>query len=168
MPSFTPSLFSSYWLFFSWCCYSFFLTTLTVSLYWSTAVNQPFDVPSDRTSNSSSPRVRTGPPPDTMGTAETTKAPPLCFRHASRATRRSCAKWNRLRPTSDEATLEAMVKSGMDVGRRNFSHGDYEGHRELLDRVRKLSSKYGDQVPGQHIVRHPGPEDPDGQDGEAV
>ena len=42
--------------------------------------------------------------------------------------------------------LEQMIKSGMDVCRLNFSHGAHADHKELFDRVRKLSAKYNDQV----------------------
>ncbi|PIE66381.1 MAG: pyruvate kinase [Deltaproteobacteria bacterium] len=47
-----------------------------------------------------------------------------------------------LGPTSDdEATLEKMMRAGMDVARLNFSHGDHETHRALFARVRAVAER---------------------------
>ncbi len=46
----------------------------------------------------------------------------------------------------DEATLEKLVRAGMDVARLNFSHGDYAGHAQTIERVRALSKHHGRPV----------------------
>lgn len=38
-------------------------------------------------------------------------------------------------------TLAAMVESGMNVARLNFSHGDYQNHEQLIRNIRKVSGK---------------------------
>ena len=35
--------------------------------------------------------------------------------------------------------LEQMVQAGMDVARLNFSHGDFDSHRKIIETVRKVS-----------------------------
>ncbi|MBR0079231.1 MAG: pyruvate kinase, partial [Synergistaceae bacterium] len=35
-------------------------------------------------------------------------------------------------------TLKAMAEAGMNVGRLNFSHGDYEGHEKKLKLIRRV------------------------------
>ncbi len=40
-------------------------------------------------------------------------------------------------------TLEQMVKAGMNVARLNFSHGDHENHKLLIDNIRRVSAKAG-------------------------
>ena len=43
-------------------------------------------------------------------------------------------------PASEsKETLRAMVAAGMNVVRLNFSHGEYEWHKVVIDRVRELS-----------------------------
>lgn len=32
--------------------------------------------------------------------------------------------------------LETLIDSGMSIARFNFSHGDHEGHKACLDRLR--------------------------------
>lgn len=39
---------------------------------------------------------------------------------------------------SDEETLTAMMKSGMNVARLNFSHGTHEDHLEHINRIKKI------------------------------
>lgn len=42
-------------------------------------------------------------------------------------------------PASDNyETLKAMAEAGMNVGRLNFSHGDYEGHEKKLKLIRRV------------------------------
>lgn len=41
--------------------------------------------------------------------------------------------------SSDRETLETMIEAGMDVARLNFSHGDHDSHRELIDTLRKAA-----------------------------
>ena len=46
---------------------------------------------------------------------------------------------------SDEG-LAALMDAGMNVARFNFSHGDHAGHKEVLDRVRKVAAAKGRQI----------------------
>ncbi|ADI74385.1 pyruvate kinase [Methanohalobium evestigatum Z-7303] len=43
--------------------------------------------------------------------------------------------------SSSEAMLKDLILYGMNVARLNFSHGDLEGHREVIHKIRKLSSE---------------------------
>lgn len=43
--------------------------------------------------------------------------------------------------SSDEATIEAMLKNGMNVARLNFSHGTHENHKKTIDMFRKVRDK---------------------------
>jgi len=44
------------------------------------------------------------------------------------------------------ATLEKMIKAGMNVARLNFSHGTYENHSLLIKNIREASKKLGKTV----------------------
>ena len=44
---------------------------------------------------------------------------------------------------SDEATVTAMCKAGMNVARMNFSHNTYEDHKKRIDLVKKVRDKLG-------------------------
>eukprot|EP00545_Synedropsis_sp_CCMP1620_P002626 CAMPEP_0119011060 /NCGR_PEP_ID=MMETSP1176-20130426/5424_1 /TAXON_ID=265551 /ORGANISM="Synedropsis recta cf, Strain CCMP1620" /LENGTH=509 /DNA_ID=CAMNT_0006963823 /DNA_START=25 /DNA_END=1554 /DNA_ORIENTATION=+ len=48
--------------------------------------------------------------------------------------------------SSSEERLEDMIRSGMDVCRLNFSHGEYEAHQAMFDKIRTLSKKWNEQV----------------------
>merc|ERR1719454_824255 len=37
-------------------------------------------------------------------------------------------------------TLESLIDAGMSVARFNFSHGDHEGHKACLDRLREAAA----------------------------
>ena len=39
----------------------------------------------------------------------------------------------------DIPTLEGLIDAGMNVARFNFSHGDHEGHKACLDRLRQAA-----------------------------
>lgn len=41
-----------------------------------------------------------------------------------------------------EEVLSKLIKSGMNVARINFSHGEYSDHQEKIDSVRRLSKKF--------------------------
>ena len=45
-------------------------------------------------------------------------------------------------PASDtEEILTALCQNGMDVARLNFSHGTHEGHRAVIERIRRVREK---------------------------
>lgn len=47
-------------------------------------------------------------------------------------------------PTSqDEETLRQMIRTGMDVARINFSHGDHETHAKVIADVRRIAEEEG-------------------------
>ncbi len=48
--------------------------------------------------------------------------------------------------SSDAKMIEHMIKSGLNVARLNFSHGDFAEHAEKLQTVRKAAKKVGKQV----------------------
>ena len=50
-------------------------------------------------------------------------------------------------PASDTpATLSAMIKSGMNVARLNFSHGTHAGHAKLVRTIRATAKKMGETI----------------------
>ncbi len=50
-------------------------------------------------------------------------------------------------PASDSPRiLEQMVLAGMNVARLNFSHGDFESHREMIKKIRAASEAVGKRV----------------------
>ncbi len=50
-------------------------------------------------------------------------------------------------PASDsQETVEAMIRAGMNVARINFSHGDFAGHKRVIETVRAASSATGGRV----------------------
>jgi pyruvate kinase len=48
-----------------------------------------------------------------------------------------------------------MAEAGMNVARFNFSHGDYEGHGEMLSLVRRLERDLGTPIPALLDTRGP-------------
>lgn len=48
--------------------------------------------------------------------------------------------------TSSEEMLEKIILAGVDVCRLNFSHGAYELHQEVIDRVRNINQRLGCNV----------------------
>ncbi len=57
---------------------------------------------------------------------------------------------------SDEQTLTAMCKAGMNVARLNFSHGTYEQHQEKIDLIKKVREKL--DMPVAILLDTKGPE----------
>ena len=52
-----------------------------------------------------------------------------------------------LGPATDEPDiLQALVKSGLDVARFNFSHGDHDEHKKRVDNLRKACEETGATV----------------------
>lgn len=50
-------------------------------------------------------------------------------------------------PASDSpATLRQMISAGMNVARLNFSHGDFQSHRNTIDKIRAASDAVGMRV----------------------
>jgi pyruvate kinase len=47
--------------------------------------------------------------------------------------------------STDEKVLLRMVKAGMSVVRLNFSHGNYDLHREVIKKIRKIAQ--GEDIP---------------------
>ncbi len=43
--------------------------------------------------------------------------------------------------SSDEQTILAMMKEGMNVARLNFSHGSYDTHRQTIETIRKCAKQ---------------------------
>lgn len=56
----------------------------------------------------------------------------------------------------DENTMANMLKNGMNVARFNFSHGDYEYHKEMMDTFRAVRNRLG--VPAAVMLDTKGPE----------
>ena len=48
--------------------------------------------------------------------------------------------------TKDDATLDALLRAGVDVVRLNFSHGTHETHRVTYARARAAAERVGRQV----------------------
>ncbi len=47
-------------------------------------------------------------------------------------------------PVSDsQEVIEALIKAGMNVARLNFSHGDFEGHGQVIARIRRAEQATG-------------------------
>ncbi len=54
--------------------------------------------------------------------------------------------------------LEKMIRAGMDIARLNFSHGDYDRHRQVIGNIRSAAKAAGRRV--AILADLPGPEDP--------
>ncbi|MCY4525281.1 MAG: pyruvate kinase, partial [Anaerolineaceae bacterium] len=48
--------------------------------------------------------------------------------------------------SSDEQTLRAIVRGGMNVARINFSHGEHDIHGETIDRIRRIAREENEVV----------------------
>lgn len=58
--------------------------------------------------------------------------------------------------SSSEEVLEKMLLSGMNVARLNFSHGDHQGHREMIRKFRSVRDRLG--LPAAVLLDTKGPE----------
>lgn len=48
--------------------------------------------------------------------------------------------------SSSIETLRELVRAGMDVARLNFSHGNYEVHRNTIEKIRKIREETGKNI----------------------
>ena len=48
--------------------------------------------------------------------------------------------------SASREVLEAMIKAGMNVARINFSHGDFGGHKQVIDRLREAARGLGRRI----------------------
>ena len=58
--------------------------------------------------------------------------------------------------SSDEKTITAMLKNGMNVARINFSHGTHDAHRKTIELFRSVRDKLG--FPAAVMLDTKGPE----------
>lgn len=50
-------------------------------------------------------------------------------------------------PASESpAVLEDMLRAGMNIARLNFSHGDFDGHRKVIEKIRTAARSIGQRV----------------------
>jgi pyruvate kinase len=48
--------------------------------------------------------------------------------------------------SNSKEKLTELIKAGVDVFRLNFSHGSYEAHQEVIDRVREINKELGTHI----------------------
>ena len=48
--------------------------------------------------------------------------------------------------TSSPERISELIEAGMDVARLNFSHGDHESHRQVLETIRRTADEHGRAV----------------------
>jgi pyruvate kinase len=66
------------------------------------------------------------------------------FHHQPADKVRHCKIIGTLGPSSsNEPTLRALIRAGLNIARLNFSHGDYETHRKNIEMIRKISEEEG-------------------------
>lgn len=58
--------------------------------------------------------------------------------------------------SSSEDIMEKMLLAGMNVARLNFSHGDHDGHRQTIERFRKVRDQL--DIPAAVLLDTKGPE----------
>ena len=58
--------------------------------------------------------------------------------------------------SSDEAVIRQMLENGMNIARFNFSHGDHESHKELIERFRSVRDEM--ELPAAVLLDTKGPE----------
>ena len=52
--------------------------------------------------------------------------------------------------------LGKLMDAGMNVARLNFSHGDHEGHGQVLDRLRAAAKEKSRNIAGTYLRRGSG------------
>lgn len=57
--------------------------------------------------------------------------------------------------TEDEATLEKLIKAGVDICRINMAHADHEWSKKIIQRVRKVCHKVGRHIAIMMDVKGP-------------
>lgn len=57
--------------------------------------------------------------------------------------------------TESESIMRDMIKAGMNVARLNFSHGTYDNHRLLIERIRRVSADLEEPVPVMQDLQGP-------------
>lgn len=58
--------------------------------------------------------------------------------------------------SADEATIEALLRAGMNVARLNFSHGTHEQHQQMIDQFRSVRDRLS--IPAAVMLDTKGPE----------
>ena len=58
--------------------------------------------------------------------------------------------------TADDNVLREMMKSGMNVARQNFSHGDHESHKKVFEQIKRIREEMG--LPVASLLDTKGPE----------
>jgi pyruvate kinase len=58
--------------------------------------------------------------------------------------------------STDPAILRTLIENGINIARVNFSHGTHEGHRETVNKVKKLSAELN--IPMATLLDTKGPE----------
>lgn len=58
--------------------------------------------------------------------------------------------------TDDDATIEQMLRNGMNVARLNFSHGTHEEHKQRIERFRRIRDRL--ELPAAILLDTRGPE----------
>lgn len=58
--------------------------------------------------------------------------------------------------TADDNVLREMMKSGMNVARQNFSHGDHESHKKVFEQIKRIREELG--LPVASLLDTKGPE----------
>ena len=58
--------------------------------------------------------------------------------------------------SKSERVMTEMMRAGMNVARLNFSHGDHEYHREIIETFRRVRDKLG--KPAAIMLDTKGPE----------
>ena len=48
--------------------------------------------------------------------------------------------------SASQGVMEQMIKAGMTVARINFSHGDFQGHKQMIDNLRAAARAVGQRI----------------------